>query len=188
MDPTANLLQQALLYVLVPLWFLAGFADYCCHRIQHIERSAGVKEAALHLALLAELGAGVLLALLCEINALVIALLIGICALHEITAWWDLAYAASRRRIPVPEQWVHGLQESIPWIGLAGLMVLHPGQTRALFGFGDELPGWTLNLRPPPLPANVLAVLALAGLLLVLLPFVAEYRRCRDKRFSRLGS
>lgn len=188
MDPTADLLQQALLYVLVPLWFLAGFADYCCHRVLHIERSAGIKEAVLHLALLAELGVGILLALLFEIDALVIALLIGVCVVHEITAWWDLAYATSRRSIPVLEQWVHGLQESLPWVGLAGIMVLHPGQTRALFGFGDELPDWTLNPRPPPLPPNLLAVFALAGLLLVLLPFVAEYRRCRDKRFSRLGS
>jgi hypothetical protein len=190
MDPTATLVQQALLYVLMPLWLLAGFADYLCHRVLHIEYSAGVKEAVLHLLLLAELGAAFLLILLFEVNAAVLALLIGIAVLHELTAWWDLAYAASRRRIPVPEQWVHGLQEFIPWAGLAGLMVLHPEQTWALFGLGDEVPDWSMNLRPPPLPPRILALLALGGLLLVLLPFIAEYRRCRNNRgtFSPRGS
>lgn len=190
MDPTATLLQQVLLYVLLPLWLAAGFADYCCHRVLRIEHSAGVKEAVLHLLLLAELGAAFLLVLLFEVNALVIALLIGICVVHELTAWWDLAYAASRRTIPVPEQWVHGLQEFIPWVGLAGIMALHPEQTWALFGLGDELPDWNLDFRPPPLSPGLLAALGLAGLFLVLLPFVAEYRRCRSNRggFSPRGS
>lgn len=182
MDATATALQHTLLYVLIPLWFLVGFADYLCHRVQHIEHSAGVKEALIHLLLIFELGFGFLAALLLEINAGAFAVLIGILLLHELTAWWDLAYAASRRRIPVPEQWVHGLQESLPWVGLAGLMVLHPDQSLALFGLGAATPDWTLNPRPPPLPPKILGGFALAGFLLVALPFVAEFRRCRSNR------
>lgn len=186
MDETAVLLQDLLLYVLIPMWLLAGFADYCCHRIWHIEYSAGVKESRLHLLLLAELGIGLLAALLLEINAAVLALLVAACISHELTVWWDLSYAASCRRIPVPEQWVHGLQQAIPWAALAALMLLHPAQALALLGLGSAEPDWSLRLKAVPLPLPYLAGLIAAALLFVLLPFLSEYRRCRRQR--RLGS
>lgn len=182
MDETALLLRGLLLYGLMPVWLLAGFADYCCHRALHIEYSAGVKESLLHLLLLGELGIGLLAALLFEIDAAVLALLIAACVSHELTVWWDLAYAASRRKIPVPEQWVHGLQQAIPWVALAALMLLHPAQALALFGLGGADPDWSLRLKTEPLSLPYLAAFAVAALLLVLLPFLAEYRRCRRKR------
>ena len=37
----------------------------------------------------------------------------------------DLAYAQSRRPIPWFEQWVHGLQQALPWIAFAALVLLH---------------------------------------------------------------
>lgn len=185
MDDTAVLLQDLLLYVLMPLWLLAGFADYCCHRVWHIEDSAGIKESRLHLLLLAELGIGLLGALLFEIDAAVLALLIAACLSHEITVWWDLSYAASRRRIPVPEQWVHGLQQAIPWVALAAVMLLHPDQALALFGLGDSDPDWVFRLKAEPLPLPYLALFAAAAVLLVLLPFLGEYRRCRRQRGQR---
>lgn len=40
MDPTAVLLSDALMRLLMPVWLLAGLADWCCHRVQHMERSA----------------------------------------------------------------------------------------------------------------------------------------------------
>lgn len=184
MDETAALLQDLLLYVLMPVWLLAGFADYCCHRVWHIENSAGIKESRLHLLLLAELGVGLLSALLFEINAAVLALLVAACVSHELTFWWDLAYAASRRRIPIPEQWVHGLQQAIPWVGLAALMALHPAQALALLGLGGAEPDWDFRLKAAPLPLPYLVGFAAAALLLVLLPFLAEYRRCRRQRGS----
>lgn len=181
MDDTAILLQNLLLYVLMPVWLLAGFADYCCHRAWHIEYSAGIKEARLHLLLLAELGIGLMAALLFEISAGVLALLIAACVSHEVTVWWDLSYAASQRRIPVFEQWVHGLQQAIPWVGLAALMLLHPAQALALFGLGNDDPDWSFRLKPESLPLPYLAAFAGAALVLVLLPFLSEYRRCRRR-------
>jgi hypothetical protein len=55
MDATALLLQKVLLYGVLPLWMLAGFGDWLCHRVEHIEHTAGTKESALHWAMLAEL-------------------------------------------------------------------------------------------------------------------------------------
>lgn len=179
MDRTANLLLDSLLYGLLPLWLLAGFADYCCHRLQHIERSAGWKEALLHLAMLAELGIGLLCALLLEIDAGVFAVLLAVCASHELTLWWDLAYAASCRPVGAFEQWVHGLRQAIPWVGVAALGLLHPEPALALFGLGDTPPDWHFAFKPLPLDPIYLIAVAGAALLLGLLPFVNEYRRCR---------
>jgi hypothetical protein len=177
-DATAQLLQHLLLFVLLPLWMLAGFADWWCHRVQRIERSAGVKESVLHLLMLAELGAGIAAALLLEINAAVLALLVACAVAHELTTWLDLAWAASRRRIPIVEQWVHGLQQSLPWIGLVALMVIHREQALALVGLGGGAADWSLQPKQPPLPAPLLLGLFAAAALVVVLPFAQEFVRC----------
>ena len=179
MDATASLLQQLLLYGVLPLWMLAGFGDWLCHRVQRIEHTAGVQESSLHWAMLSELGIAIASALLLQINAAVLALLLAMAVAHEATMWWDLLYAAARRRIAVPEQWVHGVQLSLPWVALVLLMLIHRDQALAAVGLGDAQADWRWHRKEPAIPAAVLAAIALAGLLLVLLPFAEEYRRCR---------
>jgi hypothetical protein len=177
-DPTARLLQDLLLYVLLPLWMLAGFADWLCHRVQRIEHSAGVKESLLHLLMLAELGLGISAALLLEVDAAVLVLLIACAVTHELTMWADLAYAAAKRSIPAAEQWVHGLQQSLPWIGLVALMVVHREQALALVGLGAAQPDWSWRWKQPPLPASVLVAIFSAAVAGVVVPFLLELRRC----------
>ena len=60
----AHLLLDALLYVIVPLWLLAGFTDYVLHKRTRIEHTAGTRESLLHLLQLGEIGLPVLLGLL----------------------------------------------------------------------------------------------------------------------------
>lgn len=124
------------------------------------------------------LGVGLLAVLLLQIDAAVIALLIGVCIAHELTTWWDLSYASSQRRIPLPEQWVHGVQQMLPWVGLAGVMLLHRPQALALWGIGDEPARWAWRLKEPQLPLGYLSALAAAASLLVGLPFLEEALRC----------
>ena len=52
------------MYVVLPLWLAAGFADYICHRASHIERTSGWKESMLHLVQFGEMAVPVLAALL----------------------------------------------------------------------------------------------------------------------------
>src|SRR5690349_23947212 len=40
----AELTQNVLMYFVLPLWLVAGFADYLCHRAAHIETTSGAKE------------------------------------------------------------------------------------------------------------------------------------------------
>jgi threonine/homoserine/homoserine lactone efflux protein len=81
-----------LMYFVLPLWVLAGLADYLCHRATDIEHTSGWRESLLHLVLLAEAGVPLLAALFLEINALVILLMIGGLVLHELTVWLELRY------------------------------------------------------------------------------------------------
>jgi hypothetical protein len=179
MDPTRQLLLILLLDVLLPLWLLAGVGDWWCHRREHIEHTAGPREAALHLAMIAELGLGAVAVTLLRVNAAVLTLLFAVCVAHELTTWIDLHYAESRRRIPVPEQWVHSLQVVLPWVALGGIAALHADQALALFGRGPAVADWSWSWRDPLPPPTTIALGALAGLLFVVLPFAEEFVRCR---------
>jgi Ca2+/Na+ antiporter len=81
-----------LLWFILPLWFVAGFADWLCHRATKIETTAGAKESLIHLLMFAEIGVPLLAALFFEINALIIALMIVAVLAHEATALWDVSY------------------------------------------------------------------------------------------------
>jgi hypothetical protein len=93
--------------------------------------------------------------------------------------WWDLSYAASRRRIAVPEQWVHGIQLALPWTALVLLIVIHREQALAALGLGAARADWGWRFREPALSAGILTAIAVAVLLFVLLPFAEEFMRCR---------
>ena len=181
-DATALIVQQLLLYLLLPVWLVAGFGDWLCHRLQRIEHTTGLKESLLHLAMLAELGVGIAAVLLLEVDAAVLALLVACCVAHELTTWWDLAYASSVRRIPVAEQWVHSVQLVLPWTGLISLMVIHRDQALAMVGLGHAPADWSLRWKQPPLPASHLVALAAAATLIELIPFAQECRRCLRQR------
>jgi cytochrome c oxidase assembly factor CtaG len=47
--------QMVLLYFVMPVWFLAGVADWLCHRATDIEHTAGAKESFIHLLMFAEI-------------------------------------------------------------------------------------------------------------------------------------
>ncbi len=182
---TFDLLRDALLYLLVPAWLLVGLADSLCHRATHIEENAGLHESLLHLLMLAELGVGVFVAMCLEINAATLWILLVACVLHEITMVADLHWAAQYRAIPWYEQWVHGLQQAIPWMGLAGVMLLHPTQALVMFGLGDMLPEWRLVWKRTALPEGYLTAFVVAAAALIALPFLDEVWRCARVRGER---
>jgi len=111
---TAEVLRNLLMYFVLPLWLAAGFADYLCHRAAHIERTSGWKESLLHLLQFGEMALPILAALFLEINAGVVLLMIVCLLLHEATAYWDVSYATSTRKVAPVEQHVHSFLEILP--------------------------------------------------------------------------
>jgi hypothetical protein len=176
MQPT-EVAQFMLMYFVLPLWLLAGFADYLCHRSSDIEHTSGAKESLLHLLLFAEMGVPVLAAIFLEINALIIAVMIVCFLLHEATSFWDVSYASKRRNIAPVEQHVHSFLEILPLVGLLLIIVPHSGQFLALFGLGTEPASFTLALKRNPIPWPYVLTVLVAVALLEVLPFVEELIR-----------
>src|SRR5438552_8133692 len=106
MSTEADVLRSVLMYFVLPLWLVAGFADYLCHRASHIATTAGAKESLIHLLMLTEMAIPVTAAMALEVNALVILIMMLCWALHEATAVWDVFYAYSKREVTPIEQWV----------------------------------------------------------------------------------
>ena len=170
-------IRLILMYFVVPVWFLAGFADWLCHRRTHIAVTAGPKESVIHLLMFAELGLPLVLALFLEINALLILIMIVAFLVHEVTTWWDLSYASRHRIIKPIEQQVHSFLELMPLLALTLVVALHWDQFLALWGFGEERARFELVLRDPPLAPLYLTSVLVAALVLEVLPFLEELWR-----------
>ena len=91
-DPTVLILM----YFILPVWLLAGFADWLCHRASHIETTTGAKESLIHLLMFAEVGVPLLAAMFLEINALIIAAMIVTFLIHDAAPCRQGHRAASR--------------------------------------------------------------------------------------------
>jgi hypothetical protein len=179
-----------LVYLVLPAWLLAGFADYLCHRIQRIEHANGVKESLLHWLMLVEVGIPLLAAVFLRIDALVIALMIVCWAAHEVTTHFDLTLAVRTREVPAYEQQVHSFLEVLPVAALLLICTLHWRQAAALFGLGAERADFTIALSAGP-TAWQLVLLSGALLLFGAIPYSEELARGilaqRAKRSSEPG-
>ncbi|RUW87865.1 MAG: diguanylate cyclase [Mesorhizobium sp.] len=166
-----------LMYFVLPLWLIAGFADWLCHRASHIESTTGAKESLIHLLMFAEVGIPLLAAMFLEVNALIILLMIVAFLLHEATAMWDVRYATTARTVSPIEQHVHSFLEMIPLMGLVSVVSLHWDQFLALFGVGTGNGRFDLALKEQPLPVTYIVTIMVVILLFELLPYLEEFIR-----------
>ena len=172
------LILGALLYVLFPLWLVAGIADYALHRRSAIERTSGLKESALHVLQALQVGLPLAMCLFFEINALVLVISL-ICVLaHTLTALWDGLYTDKRRFISPVEQHVHSHLEYIPLVAMLLVAILHWGQFRALFGAGGEPAHFRLTLKEHPVPTEYLLVVLGPIILVQGVLLMEEFLRC----------
>lgn len=191
MDP-ALLVRSYLLYFILPLWVLAGLTDYFLHKRTHIEDNSGTKESILHALQLGEAGIPVVVALIFEINALIIAVMLVALIIHEATALWDVTYAHTRRYISPLEQHIHSFLEVLPIMAASFVTVLYWNQFLALFGLGTDTPHFVFEPKTNPLPSGYLVTLFSSIALLIVVPYSEELWRCistaqrRDRRNNSL--
>jgi hypothetical protein len=180
---TDILLQHFLMYLVVPVWLLAGLADYFCHRASHIEHTSGVAESLLHLLQFGEVGIPLLAALFLEISAAVLLIMLAGLVLHQATAMWDVRYANATRRVTPIEQHVHGVLEMAPAVATAVVAILHWPQLTALLGAGDA--DFAVHLKHSPLPGWYLWAVMLGVALCGVLPYGEELLRTVRSRQVR---
>ncbi|MGD0475430.1 MAG: hypothetical protein ABSB70_19755 [Candidatus Velthaea sp.] len=179
-------LQNVLLFGILPRWIVPGFLDYVLHRKSSIETTSGTHESLIHALQMTSIGIPTLLALLCEVNAAIIATSIGAALLHETLTFRDIAYAEPLRRPEPNEQHVHSFLEVLPVMALTTLLTLHPAQTAALFGRGTKPPVWRLRPKEPALRGRYLAAVAAAVTSFLVVPYAEELLRCyrTDRTFA----
>ena len=182
---TSDPILILLWYVLLPLWMLAGLADWLFHRAAGIQHTTGDRESLIHLLMFGQMGAGLLACLFLEINALVFVLLAVLFVLHEATALWDVSYAVKRRRVSPMEQHVHSFLELLPLMAIALLAVRYWPIIQGMFGVGGQAPDWALRWKAEPLPMSYVVPLLLAATVFELLPFGQEYWSGRQARLRR---
>lgn len=173
-----------LVYVVLPLWVIAGFADYLCHRATHVERATGARESAIHWLMLGEAAVPILAAVYLKVDATVILVMFVALAAHEWTSHVDLQIAKRTRTVTVTEQQIHSLLEVLPFTAMLLVLILHWTQLQALFGAGPEHTDWRIVLKPLPSLAEV-GPPGLAFLLLAVLPYLEEL--IRGLRAERRG-
>jgi hypothetical protein len=114
MDDPRQLLLNLILYGLLPLWGVAGFIDWCCHRATKVESTSGLKESLVHSLMGIQLGIPILLCLTFQVNVLVLLVCAVMWITHEIAAHWDVHYATPRRHISIWEVHVHNYMATVP--------------------------------------------------------------------------
>lgn len=173
----AEVTRSVLMYFVLPLGLVAGFADYLCHRASNIATTSGPKESLIHLLMLTEISIAVVTAMTFQINAAVILLMIIVWAAHEATAVWDVTFAHHRREVTPIEQWVHSYLGVLPLLSLVLVVVLHWSQFLALFGLGAEAPRFEIIWKDPPLPWGYVLPIIAATVLFEVLPYFEELIR-----------
>lgn len=174
---TEAITRAFLTYVLIPAWLVPGVLDWTFHRKTKIECNAGAHESLTHMLMALEAGAGISMGLLFEIDAGVIAAMLGSALVHEVTAMWDVGYTQPRRTISQAEQHTHSFLEVLPFVAAAFAAFVHSEQARALVGASSARPRFAFRVNRAPLPGATLVALAASGLFGVA-PFVEEMVRC----------
>ena len=169
--------QRYALFVL-PIWVLAGVADYVWHRRTSIATTSGTEESVTHALMIAEMGPAVLASLFLEMNAGVLALMVGSYVVHEATVSWDLYFTAGRRPIPAGEQHVHSYLQGLPFALASFAAFTHWDQLLALFGKGPKPPSFGIRFKKPILPLKYLVPLVLGAGALAAVPHAEELWRC----------
>lgn len=167
-----------LMYLVFPLWVLAGLGDWACHRRTGIAYTSGLKENLLHLLMSAQIGLAMAAVALLEINAAVLLLVLLLFITHQLTVYWDLHYSTLLRDVGPFEQMVHSLLEILPLLSLALLAAMAWPQALALVGRGEALAQWSLQPKQEPLPPGYLLAALLALLAFNVLPLLQETWSC----------
>ena len=185
---TSNLLINFLLFVLLPIWGIAGFSDWLCHRATHIESTSGLKESLLHSLMGIQIGIPILLCLLFEINVLILLLCFFVWGLHEIIAHLDVHYAAPRRKISIWEMHAHNYLSTLPMYMLASILIINWPIFLKLLRFEWQGQIQLVRLEQPHGGEGYLPIYLSFMALICVFPYIEENLRCLHQYLKDRGS
>jgi hypothetical protein len=160
----APALSTLLLWVIYPIWLIAGAVDWFCHRATHIESTSGSTESWLHVAQFLSLAAFLATALLFPFGTVSFVATFAAVLAHTLLSYIDVRFTLGRRHISALEQHVHGFMDVLPWVAWALWIVMN------LQGDSPQVSAWHMDDRGTLLMLGSYAVLAGA-------PVLVELRR-----------
>ncbi len=179
---TGQLLINFLLFLYLPLWGIAGLADWFCHRATNIESTTGIKESLMHSVMGIQTAIPIVLCLSFRVNVLVLILCLLAWILHEIVAHWDVTYAEPRRRISIWEMHAHSYLATLPFFMLTMIFIINWEVTLDLLTL-DWRGGFQLEPVTNPHGGEGYLVGYLSFLTIVcVFPYLEELWRCWRSR------
>lgn len=185
---TSQLLINFLLFVLLPIWGIAGFADWLCHRASHIEATSGLKESLLHSLMGIQIGIPILLCLLFEVNVLILLICLFTWLLHEVVAHWDVHYAAPRRKITIWEMHAHNYLSTLPMYMLASILIINWPVFLQLISLDWQGNFQLVSLQQPHGGKGYLPIYLGFMALICVFPYIEENIRCLHYALTHRGA
>lgn len=185
---TNQLLVNLLLFLFLPLWGIAGFVDWCCHRATKIETTSGIFESFLHSIMGIQIAIPILLCILFEVNVGILLICIFVWGLHELVAHFDVHYAMPKRHISVWEMHAHSYLATLPLYMLSIIFILNWDIALRLFSLD-----WTgaFEFQPVAKPwggeGYLTGYLSFMALMCVF-PYAEEFLRCSVAFVKRKSS
>jgi hypothetical protein len=173
-----ELLINLILYGLLPLWGIAGFIDWCCHRATRVETTSGLKESLVHSLMGIQLGIPILMCLLFEINVLVMLICVAMWLAHEVAAHWDVHYATPRRKISIWEVHVHNYMATVPLYLLMLIAIINWDVTLKMISLDWEGQFTLERVAVPHGGSSYLHMYLTFMAVLCVFPYIEENLRC----------
>jgi len=175
----SQLVLYLILYMMLPIWSIAAFIDWMCHRATKIEETSGLRESMIHFIMGVQIGAPILLCMFFEVNISIMLLCLFVLVTHEIVAHQDIVWASSRRHISHWETHAHTYLASLP-LYLFALVVVRKWDVFLDMITLNWAGGMGLVWRSEPLSGNsyYLPVFLVASFCFGLCPYIEEMYRC----------
>ena len=184
---TNQLLINLLLFVFLPLWGIAGFIDWCCHRATKIESTSGLFESFLHSIMGVQIAIPIVLCMLFEVNIGILMICVAVWLLHELVAHFDVHYAAPKRHISIWEMHAHSYLATLPLYMLSIILVLNWEVVLAMVTL-DWTDGFGFHRVAQPWGGENYFPLYLAFMTLIcVFPYAEEFLRCSITRFKKVA-
>jgi len=182
---TNFLLVHLLLFIFLPLWGIAGFVDWCCHRATDIESTSGLFESFLHSIMGIQIAIPILLCILFEVNVGILLICFLVWLLHEAVAHFDVQYAAPKRHISIWEMHAHSYLATLPLYMLSIIFVLNWPIVVKLITL-DWASAFQFNRIEKPWGGEDYLPIYLSFMAVVcVFPYAEEFLRCAKKRLSK---
>lgn len=175
---TADILINAVLFIFLPLWAIAGFVDWCCHKASQIEVTTGIKENLMHCVMGIQIAIPMYLCISYRVNAFILIICFFCLILHEVIAHWDVHYAQNLRKITIWEMHAHSYLATLPFFLFVIILVIN---WHVVSEWMQSPTLINIELKPMETPhggENYLSFYLIFLSIACIFPYVEEFFRC----------